>query len=57
LRERAKKYQRFAEECLRIAARVNDEAIRAAFLLMAQVWHRVAHEIEEDTDEPASPMS
>ena len=57
MRERAKKYQRFAEECLRIAARVNDEAIRAAFLLMAQAWHRVAHEIEEDTDEPASPMS
>ncbi len=38
-----------------MAARARDEETRAVFVLMAQVWHRLAQEVDELTNEPASP--
>jgi hypothetical protein len=46
LSERSQKYRRFAEECLQMAAKSEDEATRATFKFMAQVWLRLAHEYE-----------
>ena len=44
--ERAKTYRRYAEECLDMAARAEDENVRSVLRLMAQAWHRLAQEKE-----------
>ena len=49
--ERAKKYRRYAEECLDMAARAEDENARSVLMLMAQAWHRLAQEKETSVTE------
>jgi hypothetical protein len=38
----AQKYQRFAEECMKLARTAKDAQVRAVLLHMAQVWVRLA---------------
>jgi hypothetical protein len=40
--ERVEKYRRYAEECLEMAARSDDETARTMLIVMAQAWHRLA---------------
>jgi hypothetical protein len=39
---KTEEYRRFAAECLKMASETEDENARASFLLMAQVWARLA---------------
>lgn len=36
------RYRRFAQSCLKLAQRANDQATRAMFLAMAQTWNSLA---------------
>ena len=49
--ERAKTYRRYAEECLEMAARAEDQNVRSVLRLMAQAWHRLAQEKEASVTE------
>jgi hypothetical protein len=40
--EDADRYRSFAQSCLRLAQRANDQATRAMFLAMAQTWNSLA---------------
>jgi hypothetical protein len=47
----SEKYQRFAEECVKMARTSKDEQTKAALIHMAQVWFRLAtntNEIEKE---------
>jgi hypothetical protein len=39
---KSEQYRRFAEECLKMAAAVQDEQARAILTQMAQVWFRLS---------------
>ena len=43
---RSQEYRRFAARCLKIARTTADEQTKAVMLQMAQVWSRLADEIE-----------
>jgi hypothetical protein len=47
--EKSEQYRRFAEECVKMAAAIQDEQARAILMQMAQVWFRLANR-----DDPAS---
>jgi hypothetical protein len=52
---RSEKYRRFAQACLEIARRAEDQQARASLLHMAQVWLRLAEErVNEAADEMLS---
>jgi hypothetical protein len=51
---RAEQYRWFAVRCLEIARTTLDPQTRAAMLQMAQVWSRLADEIESVGGEPSS---
>ena len=51
---RAEQYRWFAVRCLEIARTTLDPKTKAAMLLMAQVWSRLADEIESVGNEPSS---
>jgi hypothetical protein len=40
--EDSDRYRSFAQSCLRLAQRANDQATRAMFLAMAQTWNSLA---------------
>jgi hypothetical protein len=37
------RYRSFAQSCLQLALRANDEATRAMFLALAQTWNNLAN--------------
>jgi hypothetical protein len=43
---RSQEYRQFAARCLEVARTTADEQTRAVMLQMAQVWSRLADEIE-----------
>jgi hypothetical protein len=47
---RSEDYRRFAAACLEIADTTEDQQTRAVFILMAQVWFRLAQEYAEEED-------
>jgi len=47
--EKSEQYRRFAEECVKMAAAIQDEQARAILMQMAQVWFRLSNR-----DDPAS---
>ena len=47
----SEEYRRFAQECLVLARKAEDERARASLLHMAQVWFRLAEERANETDE------
>lgn len=51
---RAEQYRWFAVRCLEIARTTLDPKTKAAMLQMAQVWSRLADEIEFVGNEPSS---
>jgi hypothetical protein len=48
-------YDRYASECLRIAASASDERQRLLLLEMAQFWVRLARESRADFSQPSAP--
>jgi hypothetical protein len=54
---RSEKYRRFAQACLEIAHRAEDQQARASLLHMAQVWFRLAEERVNEVDEKQSAES
>jgi hypothetical protein len=46
----AQKYQRFAEECMRLARTAKDAQVKALLLHMAQVWVRLAENQTADSE-------
>jgi phytoene/squalene synthetase len=46
--DRSDRYRHFAKECLDLARTALSEQSRATFLLMAQVWNRLADEHERE---------
>lgn len=50
--ERSEEYRWFAGRCLEIARNTADARTRAAMLQMAQVWLRLADEIEAASERP-----
>jgi diacylglycerol kinase len=47
---KAKKYQRFAEECMELARTAKDAQARAVLLHMAEVWVRLAASQTTDSE-------
>ena len=54
---RSEEYRRFAQECLELARRAEDQQARASLRHMAQVWFRLAEERVNETDERQSATS
>ena len=50
---RSQEYRQFAARCLEVARATADEQTRAVMLQMAQVWSRLADEIEAARRESA----
>ena len=48
---KSEEYRRFAQACLELARRAEDERARASLLHMAQVWLRLAEERVNEADE------
>jgi hypothetical protein len=51
---RSDRYRRFAQACLEIARRTEDQQARASLRHMAQVWFRLAEERVSEVDEGQS---
>jgi hypothetical protein len=54
---RSDQYRRFAQECLVLARKAEDERTRASLRHMAQVWFRLAEERVNEADERQSATS
>jgi hypothetical protein len=54
---RSEQYRRFAQACLELARRAEDQQVRASLLHMAQVWFRLAEEHVSEVDERQSAES
>jgi hypothetical protein len=50
MRSRSESYRRYAEECLRLGQTTDNQQARVTFLQMAQVWLRLAEEVEKNSD-------
>jgi hypothetical protein len=48
MRRTPKDYRRFAEECLRLGQKTENQQTRAVLLQMAQVWLRLAEQNERN---------
>ena len=57
LRGKVGSVRRFAQACLEIARRTEDQQARASLLHMAQVWFRLAEERVSEVDERQSAES
>jgi hypothetical protein len=54
---RSDQYRRFAQACLELARRAEDQQARALLQHMAQVWFRLAEERVNESDERQSAES
>ena len=53
---KAQEYRRLAKECLAMARSVSTKEVRDSLRQMAQVWHRLADELEQGSELGSMPV-